>query len=379
MNFKSRIPCCVRPFHLNSFSVAVVWAIFVPITFSSDSGFQQHLAGAEKGKIPQEIELAADYFIGRGVPQDLKMAAHWYQKAAEQGDPRAQDEVGYFYQLGIGVSQNPERAFHWYQLSSASGFVKGKVHLGVCYLWGIGVRKDKVVAVQLLHEAVNRGSGVAATYLGDQYYLGTGLDRNKAAAQHWYEVGHKLRDPVATFDLGVLYFKVGDHPRDMVKAVKLLREAAAAGYVPSMYKLGFLLIQHPELAKSPQEARTSLEAAANAGSWKASVTLGILARDGAGVPVEPAEAYYRFQVAILQGGEVAKRFVAPELIKLSAKLTPEQTSELTSRANSWFHERPVKLDSLYHGSGNWWQFPAWGSATEDDGLHSGQLLPSPPG
>jgi len=42
---------------------------------------------AKDGRVAQEIELAADYFTGNGVPKDAKQAAYWYQKAAESGDP----------------------------------------------------------------------------------------------------------------------------------------------------------------------------------------------------------------------------------------------------------------------------------------------------
>ncbi len=37
---------------------------------------------AEQGSIRDEIALAGDYFVGNGVPQDSKMAAFWYEKAA---------------------------------------------------------------------------------------------------------------------------------------------------------------------------------------------------------------------------------------------------------------------------------------------------------
>ena len=73
--------------------------------------------------------------------------------------------------------------------------------------------------------------------------------------------------------------------------------------------LGLLLVNHPDLAKSPQEARFSLEFASNAGFWKSSVVLGVLARDWKGTAADLEAAYYHFQVAALQGGEAAKRLL----------------------------------------------------------------------
>jgi hypothetical protein len=34
---------------------------------------------AAKGFVKQELELAADYFVGRGVPKDLTQSAYWYR------------------------------------------------------------------------------------------------------------------------------------------------------------------------------------------------------------------------------------------------------------------------------------------------------------
>ena len=47
--------------------------------------------------IEQEVKLADDYLLGRGVAQDLKMSAYWYQKAAEAGDPVAQLQTCLLY------------------------------------------------------------------------------------------------------------------------------------------------------------------------------------------------------------------------------------------------------------------------------------------
>ncbi len=117
---------------------------------------------AEKGHVPEQIELAAAYMTGRGVTQDLATAARWFQKAAEAGDPDAENQIGYFCQHGIGVPVDSVRAFHWYQLAAASGSLQAKVIMGVSYLNGTGTRRNPSTARQLLLEAAQEGSGVAA-------------------------------------------------------------------------------------------------------------------------------------------------------------------------------------------------------------------------
>jgi len=49
------------------------------------------------------------YFDGQGRPKDLAMAALLFQKAADQGEPRAQNYLGVMYLKGLGVSKDAEK------------------------------------------------------------------------------------------------------------------------------------------------------------------------------------------------------------------------------------------------------------------------------
>ncbi len=61
------------------------------------------------------------YEQGQGEPHDEKLAAHWYQLAAEGGDALAQFDYGQRCVLGVGVAKDPVEAFKWLLLSSAHG------------------------------------------------------------------------------------------------------------------------------------------------------------------------------------------------------------------------------------------------------------------
>ena len=332
---------------------------------------------AERGSIRDEIVLAGDYFTGTGVAQDPKMAAYWYEKAAGHGSPEAQNQIGYFYQAGIGVTSDPKRAFHWFQLAASSGFATAKVNLAIAYLHGLGVRKDEEQTVRLLTQAFQAGNGAAATYLGLLYYFGIAVKQDRVAAEKWFESGLKLHDPLAAYNLGSFYSVYPDHPRDLPKAAELLRLAADAGYVRAMHSLGLLLVNHSELKQSPEQSRTLLETAANAGSWKSSVVLGILARDGRGIPADDKAAYFHFRVAVLQGGAEAERFIKQDMDALGAKIGVEESQTAASAANAWFEHHSVALAYVYKegtpkGKG---YFPTTGIALAPDGSVAGQLLP----
>jgi uncharacterized protein len=328
--------------------------------------------------VDEEVRLATDYFMGRGVAQDFKLAARWYEKAAEAGDPEAQMQIGYFYDVGLGVARDPARAVHWYHLAISGGLVGAKVNLAVAYLRGDGVPQNGQMAVQLFSEAAAKGDGLAASFLGEMYDRGIGVAQDKAAGERWYLKGAKLHDPQAEYNLGVLFSQAKDHTHDLRTAETLLRESASAGYVPAMHSLGLLLTKNPELAKSPDEAIGYLKDAANAGSWRSSVILGIVARDGDGVPVDTSAAYYHFRVATLQGGDEAKKLIEYDLRLLSSKLSQSQTQAIDLQAEQWYKEHPLVLEFIHKEGQNRTRFPHYALAVPEDGVHVVPLVPALP-
>ena len=58
---------------------------------------------------------------GKGVEQDLKEAAKWYQKAADQGDADAQYNLGVMYDNGDGVEQDNVTAYAWWNIAATNG------------------------------------------------------------------------------------------------------------------------------------------------------------------------------------------------------------------------------------------------------------------
>src|ERR1039458_8297119 len=152
--------------------------------------------------------------------------------------------------------------------------------------------------------------------------------------------GPSLHDPLAEFDLATLLFDGKEHAHDPRAAAGLLRESAAAGYVPAMHSLGLLLVRNPGLAKYPREATALLNDAANAGNWRSSVLLGVLARDGNGMPFDNGAAYYHFRVAVLQGGDGARKLVENDLRLLSAAIGSDRAQAIDSEAGKWYRHHP---------------------------------------
>ena len=334
-------------------------------------------AGAEKGSVLEELKLGNAYLTGRGVERNEKQAAYWYEKAANSGEPQAQREIGHFYMAGIGVERDPVRAVRWYERAIAGGLVSAKVNLGVAYLWGLGVQRDDAFAVKLFQEAAAKGSGAGAGYMGTLYYYGKCVRKDAVEARRWYELGSKLHDAPAEHDLALM-LAAARNPSDRGRVVKLLRESAKTGYVPARYDLGFFLLRNPEFAKSRQEPVSLLEEAGREGMWKASVVLGIIARDGLGVPKDAAAAYYHFWIAKLQGGAAAAKLVATDLKVISAEFIPDQAERLKSEAAEWYKEHPPSLQYLHEDGEDRMEFSAFALQSPDRDIHAGRPTTLPP-
>lgn len=75
---------------------------------------------ADQGSISAERHLAALYRDGgKGFPRDMAQAAIWYAKAAEQGDVTAQATLGLLYSIGQGLPQNNVEAYFWLDLAAS--------------------------------------------------------------------------------------------------------------------------------------------------------------------------------------------------------------------------------------------------------------------
>jgi TPR repeat protein len=312
--------------------------------------------------------------IGHGVPQNVHLAAESYERAANAGDPGAQNQIGYLYQTGIGVQQNMERAVHWYQLSAANGSSNGKVNLAVAYVWGLGVRANPKLGESLLEEASRKGNGVAAAYLGDMYLAGIGSSPDIAKAAACYEHGVKLHSYYAEYKLGLMLSKPDNHPQNLERSVSLLRKSVAQGYVPAMYLLGLIAVNHPDSNVPHPEALTLLRDASDAGLWKASAVLGVLSRDGKWVRKDKDDAYRYFKRAELQGGDLVKTYVHNDLQALTPNLDPSMIEKLNTQAVDWESKHSVPLQMIFKPGQKLVPFNAYALSSSGPGQHVGVLV-----
>jgi len=78
------------------------------------------LERALKGDVEAQFELGKNYEAGRiGLPRDLAQAQHWYQEAANQGDPYAAASLAILFHFGKGVKRDYFQAYVWYERAAS--------------------------------------------------------------------------------------------------------------------------------------------------------------------------------------------------------------------------------------------------------------------
>ena len=141
---------------------------------------------AERGSVVAQINLAAMYYKGQGVPQDDAEAAKWYRKAADQRDAVAQNNIGLMYDNGRGVPQDYGEAVKWYRRAAEQGQSGAQFNLAVMYRNGLGVAPDPAAAALWFQRAAQAGLAEAQYTMGRMRHLGNILVRDDRRALAWY-------------------------------------------------------------------------------------------------------------------------------------------------------------------------------------------------
>jgi TPR repeat protein len=152
---------------------------------------------AEAGDKTATRQIAEAYYLGKGVEQDFKLAAQWYEKLAKQGDVRAQTSLGLIYARGYGVEKNMQLALKWLNLAATQRDPGAQYSLSTLYFMGDGIPQNYAESARLRKEAAIRGHIQAQSDLGMMYYEGKGVEKNLQQAYYWLAVAGQQGDDVA--------------------------------------------------------------------------------------------------------------------------------------------------------------------------------------
>jgi len=142
---------------------------------------------AEAGSVRAQYSLGLLYERGLGsVSASVGRAAHWYARAAAEGDPDAQNNLGRMYAEGRGVPENPARAVALWRAAAAAGHVLARYNLGLALYRGAGTDKDVAAGLKEIRGAAEAGLPQAQYALGQMRRLGVGMRADPSRAADWY-------------------------------------------------------------------------------------------------------------------------------------------------------------------------------------------------
>ena len=145
------------------------------------------IKAAEKGHSTAQLELAGVYFRkhstfknNKKASEEIEQSLYWFDKAAEQGNAKAQailgtiyccsndenfrSKKGFFTKLPL-VTENWYEAFYWFKRGTNLENLDAKYQLAHMHLSGIRVEKSSKIAIDLLRLLTNEGNKQARVNL----------------------------------------------------------------------------------------------------------------------------------------------------------------------------------------------------------------------
>ena len=136
---------------------------------------------ANQGNAEAQYQLG-NLYENSQLPKDYGLAASWYHKAAQQGSAKAQARLGVFYSLGLGVTQNPNEAILWSGKAALQGNADAQYWFGLNYLQGKRAPKDAQIAMGWLSKAAAQGHTDSLLLMARAYQRGEGTPKDAVLA-----------------------------------------------------------------------------------------------------------------------------------------------------------------------------------------------------
>ena len=167
--------------------------------FSEGNGQLTQLA--RLGFPPAEHSLGYCYEEGFGIKKDIAQAIYWYIAAANHGNAPSQTNLATIYLNGVNGAKDYEKAAYWFNAAAVQGYALGQYNLARMYEGGLGVDCNLEKALELYLAAVRRGHIAAANNIGCIYFKSGNGPRNRSLAEEWFRYGSENGDALAQQNL----------------------------------------------------------------------------------------------------------------------------------------------------------------------------------
>lgn len=182
------------------------------------------------GNPEDQFLLGRAYARGEGVKPSFVTAGYWYRKSAEQGNLKAMHNLGILFLEGEGTAKNEPEGARWIRMAAEKGDPGSQYLLGILLIQGRGTPQDTGSGVEWLQKAANAGNPDALARLGQDHYFGDdGFPKDLQKAVPLIRAAAEKGNLWACDTLGLLYRKGEGVPKDEQLSNEWLSKGAHAG------------------------------------------------------------------------------------------------------------------------------------------------------
>jgi TPR repeat protein len=149
-------------------------------------------------------------------PEKIRILAeqdtHGKSRDRAQATLHFQFVYGMMLYEGDRLPQNHQEAVRWWNKAAGQGNAKAQHALAVCYGLGQGVARDLTMSAEMYRRAAENGHALAQNDLGNCYFTGEGVPRDMEQASAWWMKAELQDIPQAQFNVGCVAFNLEKNP-----------------------------------------------------------------------------------------------------------------------------------------------------------------------
>ena len=273
---------------------------------------------AKRGDARSQFSLANMYHNGINVTKDDKLAFYWYLQVAEQNYASAQFNVANGYYYGIGVGKDLEQALYWYEKAAQQG------HPEAHYYLELAANQNNTSAVKLLkklslkpQQAVQNKQEKSNIQNIANITKPVVIIEPIMAKMPWQPITPL---PIVDFNLNQQLFdnriplipnqdeiaKSLSHNTRSSVSLETLLASVEQGDPIAQYNLSVLYAKGEVVPKDNRVAFILMRQSANQGITQSQNALAIMYMKGAGVQINYDKAYYWSSITTRKGSQEGK-------------------------------------------------------------------------
>jgi uncharacterized protein len=198
---------------------------------------------------------------------------------------------------------------------------------GMNSLTGTGFSRNDPSGVESIRQSADAGYAPAQAVMGYFTEIGFTVPRDPAQAATYYAKAATQGDRMSQWVLGRMYLSGDGEQRNVPEAERWLGKAANQGDAFGAHLLGSLKLEKGDYASAAAWFRK----AAEQGLPQAQLQLGSMLKEGKGIPVDKAEAYFWLVLSYEAGNQTA----AESLKGLETALTNQQIEQAKSHVREF--------------------------------------------